>query len=379
MTLLFCILLLAIIYVYLGYPLALMMIDKNKKEVRNKPDGCERLTITAVVVACNESHNIKNKINNILELDYPEDKLNIIFVDDASTDDTLGIVKGIESKRISIIEIEERNGKASGLNRAFKDIKTDLVLLLDARQKISNNSAKDLASWFETYDEAGAISGELLFADDGANNVSEGMDGYWKYEKYIRKTEAHISSVPGVTGAIYMMRTGLFQNIPDDTILDDVLIPMNVVKQGYWVGFDDRAKAWDIPSSDLAKEKSRKIRTIKGNYQLWFRNLSFAMPMMHPIWWQYLSHKVLRLLCPYIALLTIFLGIYLAQNDFFIGYVYSLGLVIALSLYPISLFFNNLLTNKLLRIWISFVALNWFNMLGLYHYLFDKKQNAWKK
>lgn len=342
------------------------------------PEGRYKFTITAVIVACNEDKYIVNKINNVLSLDYPHHMLNVIVVDDASTDKTVELVNGLNSDRVTLLSNMERSGKAAGINLAMTQVTSDLVFMLDARQKISFTSAKDLSSWFEVNSSTGAVSGELQFNTEGKNNISEGMDCYWRYEKFIRKSESKIASVPGVTGAIYMLKRSLYQSIPVDTILDDVLIPMNISKKGYWVGFDERAVAMDIPSNDLTKEKMRKTRTIKGNYQLWLRNLSFSIPFSHPLAWQYLSHKVFRLLAPYAALLSLLTSIIIGYQGSSWGYIFALLFVLMLTLYPLSLILPRLLNVAILRLGVSFIALNWFNMLGLFHFIFDKKQQAWK-
>ncbi|MBL4796369.1 MAG: glycosyltransferase [Oleispira sp.] len=381
MIYLFFCLLFFIFYTFMGYPLLLQVLVKIKTLAggRKTPIGKKQLSITVVMIVCNEEEFIVDKINNLLSLDYPTEKLNILIVDDASTDETVKLINSFNSDRITLLKSKERSGKAAGINHAMTHVNSTLVMMLDARQVINLTSATDLSSWFEGGSSAGAVSGELQFKSEGRNDVSEGMDGYWKYEKFIRKSESIIGSVPGVTGAIYMFKRSLYQPIPVDTILDDVLIPMNISKKGYWVGFDERAIALDLPSSDLAKEKMRKTRTIKGNYQLWLRNISFTVPFFHPIWWQYLSHKVSRLLAPYVALLSLVIGITLGTQGFLFGYGYALLFILGLMLYPLSLKLPQLLSIGILRLGISFIALNWFNMLGLFHYIFDKKQQAWKK
>jgi cellulose synthase/poly-beta-1,6-N-acetylglucosamine synthase-like glycosyltransferase len=381
MIYLFLCLIVLIFYTFVGYPLLLLVLVKIKKIVAlNKaPTGKAQLSITAVMIVCNEEKFIVEKINNLLTLSYPAEKLNILIVDDASIDETVTLINSFNSDRITLLKSKRRSGKAAGINYAMTHVHSELVMMLDARQIINSTSAKDLSSWFEVNLSTGAVSGELQFKSEGRNDISEGMDGYWKYEKFIRKSESIISSVPGVTGAIYMFKRSLFEKIPVDTILDDVLIPMNISKKGYWIGFDERAIALDVPSSDLTKEKIRKIRTIKGNYQLWFRNLSFTVPCQHPIWWQYLSHKVLRLLAPYAALLSLVLSIILGNQGFILGYVYAILFILGVMLYPLSLKLPKLLSIGILRLGISFIALNWFNMLGLFHYFFDKNQQAWKK
>ncbi|MEH6451399.1 MAG: glycosyltransferase, partial [Oleispira sp.] len=122
------------------------------------PEGSYKFTITAVIVACNEDRYIVNKINNVLSLDYPHHMLNVIVVDDASTDKTVQLVNGLNSDRVTLLSNMERSGKAAGINLAMSQVTSELVFMLDARQKISLTSARDLSSWFEVNSSAGAVS-----------------------------------------------------------------------------------------------------------------------------------------------------------------------------------------------------------------------------
>ena len=184
--------------------------------------------------------------------------------------------------------------------------------------------------------------------------------------------------MPGVTGAIYMLRREAFKVIPADTILDDVLIPMTAIVNGYKVGFDDQALAWDVPSSNPANERRRKIRTISGNFQLLFRHPDWLLPFKNSIWWQYFSHKVLRLFVPYIALLNLVLAVCIAYESNVYAFIYVVLFLIALLLYPLNLFFPIIGKNKYLRLWVSFLALNWFSVLGLFDYIFSNRSQSWK-
>ena len=138
---------------------------------------------------------------------------------------------------------------------------------------------------------------------------------YWRYEKAIRKAEAELDSAVGATGAIYAIRRILYEPLPAGTLLDDVLVPMRVVLRGYRVAFEERAIAHDVASATLDAEFSRKVRTLAGNYQILQLEPCLLEPRWNPIWWQYLSHKVLRLLVPY-ALIALFVtSAMLAEDD----------------------------------------------------------------
>ena len=145
----------------------------------------------------------------------------------------------------------------------------------------------------------GAVSGELvLTTSDRTAAAGRGSAFYWRYEKFIRSTEGRADSTIGATGAIYAIRRELFEPIPDDTILDDVLIPLRIVRKGYRVLFEPRARAYDSASATAQHEFVRKARTIAGTFQLFSRELWLFNPRRNRLWFETMSHKALRLALP---------------------------------------------------------------------------------
>jgi len=377
MLTIFIISFLLLLYIFIGYPMFLYILSKIHNVAYPIADS-DNLSWCVLMVVCNEERLIKNKLDNLLKLECDGILPDIYIVDDCSDDKTTHIIKSENNDRLVVISQSERSGKASGINLAMKSINSDLVLMVDVRQEIELDAAVKLSKWFRADPAVGAISGELNFKTDKMNEFAKGIDGYWKYEKFIRKAESRVSNVPGVTGAIYMLRRSAYINIPADTILDDVAIPMNAIKKGYKVGFDDQAVAWDIPSTDKSNEKNRKIRTIKGNYQLFFRNPQWIVPGLHPAWWQFLSHKVLRLFAPMLMAVNFVAAVSLSVSGGLIINLYLAGFIAFLLVYPVGILFPAVLNNSILRLISSFLSLNWFNLLGLYNYLFIKQHDSWK-
>lgn len=367
-----------ILYVYFGYPLWLWLATNNIKT--NYPQNRFEGDISIVMIVCNESDNIHKKLLNLEELIYKGGHLNVIIVDDASDDETCKIIESCETNlNIQLIRNNSREGKANGVNLAMAAVKTELVMLVDCRQELELNIIEYLSSWFTEDNQVGAISGELMFKSDESNDFSAGMDGYWRYEKFIRKCEAKLDSVPGVTGAIYMLRAKTFIPMAKDTLLDDVQIPMITCAQGYHIGYDDRAIAWDVPSTSVIKEKARKIRTLSGNYQLLFRFPSWIVPGGHPIWWQFFSHKIARLLVPFAIILSIPSSLILYTDNSDVAGVYFLLVLVSFLLVPLARIFPSLLKNKYLKLLLSFIILNWFCFLAFKSYFFNHQKGSWKK
>ena len=375
MLILFMMCILFVVYVYLGYPLLLWIL--TRKIEKSYPSTSYQGDISIVMVVCNEAKNIREKIENIMQLNYQGGQLKLIIVDDASDDNTVELIE-TSAFNGTLIKSKQRKGKAQGINLAMKQVTTELVTLIDCRQQLELNIINYLSSWFAQDPNMGAVSGELKFKPLNGNDFSASMDGYWRYEKFIRKSEAKLGSVAGVTGALYMLRTKTFLPLAEDTLLDDVLIPMNSCAQGYQIGYDDRAIAWDLPSTSVLNEKVRKIRTLSGNYQLLFRFPSWITPIGHPIWWQFFSHKIARLFVPFAIILSILCAIKLYLSGSAVAAIYLLLVFTSFLLIPLSQVFPRLLELKLLKLLQSFLLLNWFCFLAFYSYFFSTQVGSWK-
>ncbi|MGB0936508.1 MAG: glycosyltransferase [Colwellia sp.] len=267
--------------------------------------------ISIVLCMYNAADQITARIDNILASNYPKKNINIVIVSDGSTDHPEKIIEKLNYPNITLISYENNQGKSYALNQGIKHVTTELVAFADIRQTFHPDALYNLSIHFADK-TIGAISGNLEISLDAHNPQSDpGL--YWKYEKWIREKESDLNSMLGVTGAIYMARSSLLPKIPEDTLLDDMYIPLSMVKQGYKIKFDSKAIAYDVSSSSTAEEFNRKVRTLAGNFQL-MTQLPWLLSMRkNPLFFQFFSHKVLRLFTPYF-LITILISSYYAEN-----------------------------------------------------------------
>jgi len=282
-------------YVYLGYPLLAAL----RATIHPRPHITAPIQplVSVIVAAYNEGDRIAARIDNLLALDYPPDRIEIIIGSDGSTDHTVARARGYGDARVSVKAFMERRGKPALLNRLVPDARGEILLFADARQQFERGALKALLKSFAD-PTVGAVSGALMLIADGAAASGQGTSFYWRYEKFIRAMESRIDSTIGVTGAIYAIRRGLFEPIPADTILDDLLIPLRVVSRGYRVLFEPDARAFDRTPATAREEFSRKARTIAGTFQLFARERWLFNPFRNRLWFQTFSHKGLRLLLP---------------------------------------------------------------------------------
>jgi biofilm PGA synthesis N-glycosyltransferase PgaC len=317
-----------IFYTYAGYPL--LIASRAFLRPHRVQNGANTPFLSIVIAAYNEELGIRRRLNNLLSQDYPAECYQIIVVSDGSTDGTNLILDSYSSSKVISISLQERSGKAAALNRGVARAEGEIIVFADARQRFADDALTLLVSNF-TDPAVGCVSGELILVDESGSDVAVEMGAYWRYEKWIRNLESKSGSVVGATGAIYAIRKKLYVPLPTGTILDDVLTPMNVARQGYRVIFDGAPRAYDQVSKCVEQEWTRKVRTLAGNMQLLQISPSLVLPGLSPLWWRFLSHKIFRLFIPF-ALIGL-----LASTFFCHGVLYRFALCAQLFLYLIAL------------------------------------------
>ena len=301
---LFWVSLLVVAYVYVGYPLLLSLGAR----VAGRPVRKRRLAepgawpaVSIVVAARNEAARLPGRVANLLDLPYGGPR-EVIVVSDGSTDGTRAALATFGG-RIRFIEVS-RGGKPAALNAGVEAASGEILVFADARQRFSRDSLRHLVANFAD-PVVGAVTGELVLdCEDRAgraaeSTVGEGVGLYWTYEKWLRRNESRLWSTVGATGAIYALRRVLWRPLPPQTLLDDVLAPMRAVLGGWRIAFDEEARAYDRVSEDGPSEARRKKRTLAGNYQILALEPRLLVPLLNPVWWQYVSHKVGRLIVPW--------------------------------------------------------------------------------
>jgi cellulose synthase/poly-beta-1,6-N-acetylglucosamine synthase-like glycosyltransferase len=260
--------------------------------------------VSIVMVVRDEERVLEAKMQNLLALEYPEDRMEVVVVSDGSTDRTEAILhEQARNPKVLTVLNQLSRGKAAGLNDGLQFAHGEIVIFTDARQKIEKDALRILLRNFAD-PQVGCVSGELMLGDPQVGEKSRGMGLYWRIEKKVRELESASGSVVGATGAFYGVRRELLTEIPPGTILDDVYVPMQVARLGKRVIFEPAARAWDAPDQGRNREFSRKVRTLSGNYQL-VQMAPWLLSGQNPLRFRFISHKLLRLIVPF-ALIVIF-------------------------------------------------------------------------
>lgn len=301
-------------YVYLGYPLLLAAWSR----LAGRPVARRRWepTVSVVIAAHNERRTIAPKIDNCLHLDYPPGKLEVVVSLDAPTDGTDRVVREQAGDAVRVIHGPRHQGKAAALNRAVEAASGEVLVFCDARQRIEPGAVRELVAALSD-PTVGAVTGELMLLDDDSRQAADGVGLYWRYEKSLRAMESRIHSTVGATGALYAVRRELFRPLPESAILDDVMVPMRAVLAGRRTVFEPRARAFDrVCPPEL--EFRRKVRTLAGNFQLVALMPELLAPWRNPVFVQFASHKLGRLLVPWFLLLLLASNLMLREGVYLV-------------------------------------------------------------
>lgn len=297
--------LLGLVAIWLGYPLMVRVLASVRRVdpalAGIAPGGAP--TVSVIIASHDEAAPINARIDDVLRSHYPADRIEVLVALDAARARATVVELTRPDARVTFLVGDAPGGKASSLNAAARTARNEILVFTDTAQQFEPTAIGELVHQFSD-PRTGAVSGMLELGRSGRLlNVAE---RYWLYERWLRRWEARLHSTVGVTGAVYAMRRSLWQDLPAGLILDDLYGPMRLVLEGWRVGFTERAVAHDARRFAATDEYRRKVRTLTGVIQttVWLDGV--LDPRRNPIWLQFVFHKLLRLLTPY---LTIFVAI----------------------------------------------------------------------
>jgi len=288
-----------LLYTYAGYPLLVLLWSRvAPRRVQRRADFEPRVSV-CIAVHDGERY-LEDKLRSLDALDYPRDKVEILLCSDGSTDGTEALARRLaeQDPRIRVFSLPRRSGKPSALNLLRREATGEVLLMTDVRQKLVAPALRALLE--PLADPAvGCVSGSLVLAGE------TGPSAYWRYEYFIRRCEARRGAMVGVSGSLYAVRRGDFEELPPDVLLDDMFVPLSLVRSQKRTVLSVDAVAYDEACDD-DREFGRKVRTLAGNYQLVAKMPWLLVPGMNGVWFELVSHKLLRLVCPW-ALLLLFM------------------------------------------------------------------------
>jgi len=384
----FWILLFVVFYTYVGYGILLFTVIKIRRILGLAKDriinrGYEP-NVTLFIAAYNEKDFIAEKIKNSNELDYPANKLQMVWVTDGSDDGTPDLLK--EYKGVEVYHLPQRSGKIGAMNRGMRLVDTPIVVFCDANTMLGKESIRRIVNLFSN-PKVGCVSGEKrIFRKEKMAAAGAGEGIYWKYESQLKKWDAELYSVVGAAGELFAIRTELYQEVERDTLLDDFIISLRVAQKGYTIQYDPEAYAIETASANVKEELKRKIRISAGGIQSIVRLKSLLNIFKYgTLSFQYISHRVLRwTLAPLSLLFLIPAGAVLAINEGILDFGFYSILFWLQLLFYLSALLGWYLENKSVRVKLLFVPYYFFIMnlsvfLGFKRYLKGSQSVNWER
>jgi poly-beta-1,6-N-acetyl-D-glucosamine synthase len=319
-----------VFYSYIGYGILLYFLV-NIKKLFSKQPGPPPVSrfepaITLLVAAFNESDFIERKIRNSLDLDYPAGKLKWIFITDGSTDATPEIIRKYEN--ILLLHQAERKGKSAAMNRAMKHVDTPYVIFCDANTLLNPSCVREIVKHY-TDPRVGGVAGEkkiIIKEKDTATATGEGF--YWKYESLLKKLDSEFYSVVGAAGELFSVKTALFHEAGEDTIIEDFVQSLQICMDGFVIRYEPKAYAIETASVSMREEQKRKVRIAAGAFQAMYILRKLFNVFRYPVLsFQFISHRILRWtlspVCLIICFITNIFLVFRGEGGFYLVFLLS--------------------------------------------------------
>ena len=387
LKILFWICLVICVYTYVGYGILLYLLILIKRLLKGKPqpmslpDDSELPDVAFMVCAFNEEDVVEMKMQNIHELDYPKDKLHIIWVTDGSTDNTNERLQAYPD--VEIVFSPERRGKTAALNHGISQVKSEITVMTDANTLVNREAIREIVRCMQDPQVACVAGEKRVMSRHEGEIAAEGEGLYWKYESTLKRLDSELYSAMGAAGELNAIRTKLYEPMPETALLDDFVMSMKLVEQGYKIAYTSNAYAMEYGSANLEEESKRKRRIAAGGLQSswWLRS------MMNPfrnftVAFQFVSHRVLRWSITPIAMLALIpLNVALVMMK--AGTAYTIIWILQILFY-LAAFGGYLLEqhgrkNKLLYVPYYFLFMNINVFRGMYYLKNHQGGGTWEK
>ncbi|MBU2446606.1 MAG: glycosyltransferase family 2 protein, partial [Bacteroidetes bacterium] len=333
-----------------------------------------------IIAAYNEEDFLEGKIENCLELDYPRDKIEFSFVTDGSTDNSNEILEKYKSENLYYYFLPSRSGKLHAIKRVIEFANSDLIIFSDANAIYSKDSIKKIVRHF-VHSKVGCVAGEKRVMKFDGSLHTEGL--YWRYESFIKKLDSELFSVVGAAGEIFAVRKNLFPDIPENSIIEDFVLSLEIARKGFRVIYEPEAYSMETPPRSFIDEFKRRLRMSRGGIQSigFFKNL-LQFREKKFLSFQFVSHRLLRWAVAPISLIIAFITNFILKE--------TEGSLIYTNIFYAQLLFygaavTGLLTNIMkvkifgINLIFTFTLMNFAALVALFTYPFSVRSNIWEK
>lgn len=367
-----------VIYHYLVYPPLIWLLARwfGRADVPAEMKDQDLPVISVLISVYNEQAVIQGRIENLLKLDYPREKLDIVIASDGSSDRTVEIARQFPNQGVRVLDYRQRRGKTAVLNTAIATLTADLVVLSDANTFFEPSAARHLTRWFVDR-SVGVVCGKLVLVDSHTGSNSDGM--YWRYETFMKISEGKLGALLGSNGAIYAIRRGIFPTIPGGTIVDDFVIPLLAkLNTDCQIIYDQEAVAHEEIAPEIKDEFRRRTRIGAGGYQA----IGLLWRLLNPrhgwIALSFFSHKVLRWFCPFFLIGTLICS-GLLWHHLFYGCAFAVQAAVLVLSPFVSRIPGRNMALKLVRLAAMFSLMNDALFLGFLSWIWRRQTGVWKR
>ena len=377
-----------VIYTYVGYGAVLYIILKIKNIFFRRettpilPLDPQLLPdVTLMICAYNEADVIEEKMQNIRALNYPQDKLCVMWVTDGSSDNSNEMLQAYPE--VKLVYSPERKGKAAAMQHGLQENKAEFVIFTDANTMLNADAIREIVRQFMKKNVS-CVSGEKRVAARHAGQATaEGEGVYWKYESMLKRWDSELYSAMGAAGELFAVRMSHYLPAPSNALLDDFMMSMLILKDGHRIAYTSEAYATEYGSASTAEESKRKRRIAAGGLQsIWWLR-SMMNPFAYPkVAFQYISHRVLRWSITPLALFALFplnLLLLFASGSLIYQLLFLLQLFFYLSALTGHILKVSGRRNKLLYIPCYFLFMNLNVFLGMGYLMSHKDSGTWEK
>lgn len=375
----FWILLGLVFYTYLGYGILMFLFVKFFGERRViDMENDELPTVTLFVAAYNELPYLEEKVNNLKSLDYPKEKVQILFITDGSNDGSEEFLDSLEG--VEVQHESKRGGKIGALNRGHQFVKNEIVIYSDANTTLNEQALKNITRHFKD-NSVGCVAGEKRIIQNNSDNASGAGEGlYWKYESFLKKLDSDFYSAVGAAGELFAIRKSLHKTVEPDTLLDDFMISMRIAANGMQIVYEPAAYAMELPTANVEEELKRKIRISAGGLQSVARLKHLLNIFKYGrLSFMYISHRFFRwVVCPLALVLLFIINGFLLDNP-----IYNFLFLGQLVFYTLAILgYVNRFSNKQRKIYLIpfyFAFMNWSVFVGAYRQIKGAQSVLWDK
>ncbi len=365
----------AFFYTYLGYPLIVYLVSRLLPKPISRADFAPFVTI--LITAYNEERDIRAKLENTLQIDYPKEKLEILVASDCSNDGTDKIVKEFAARNVKLHRQTERLGKTMAQNAGVDKAAGEIILFSDATTMYKPDVLQAMLPNFAD-ETVGCVAGKLIYLDYSGSPIGKGAKSYWNYETFLKTSESRACSLIGASGCLYAIRKAAYQPMYAEAC-SDFLICTILYRQGLRSVYEPNAVCTEETNRRTDQEMQMRVRVISQTFTDLWRNRAMLNPLKSGFYAiELISHKVFRYAVPFFLILIFFSSAFLAFSSTLGKVAFALNIIFYLLALVGWLLERTEKPLRILAISLYFVLTNLASLIGFYKFLRGERYARWE-